>query len=136
MDSWEFNKIAGAVLAALLLAFGSGTLADIITGAGHGGGGSHGKPGYELPVTAAPSGAATPAAPKFNPADVVALLKGASPDSGKDIFRQCQSCHSSEKGDERKLQGPNLYGIVGRDRASHAGFNYSSALKTHPGKWT
>ena len=30
MDSWFFNKIAGAVLAALLVAFGAGTLAEIV----------------------------------------------------------------------------------------------------------
>jgi cytochrome c len=29
-----------------------------------------------------------------------------------------------------------LYGIVGRDRAEHAGFNYSAAMKAKGGKWT
>ena len=37
MDSWVFNKIAGAMLAALLVAFGAGTLADIFHGS-HGDG--------------------------------------------------------------------------------------------------
>ena len=31
---------------------------------------------------------------------------------------------------------PNLYGVVGRDRASAAGFNYSAAMKGKGGKWT
>ena len=47
MDSWEFNKIAGAVIGALLIAFGAGTLAEIM----HSGHGKTVKAGYELPVT-------------------------------------------------------------------------------------
>ena len=32
MDSWEITKIAGGVLSALLVAFGSGTIAEILAG--------------------------------------------------------------------------------------------------------
>ena len=32
--------------------------------------------------------------------------------------------------------GPNLWGVVGRPKASEPGFNYSAALKAKGGSWT
>jgi cytochrome c len=34
------------------------------------------------------------------------------------------------------MVGPNLWGVVGRPRASEAGFNYSAAMKAKGGNWT
>lgn len=134
MDSWYMNKIAGAALAALLLAFGAGTLADIVRGA-HGD--SHAKPGYVLPVTAAPSGGAVAAAAlAFKFADVAPLLKGASAESGQSVFAQCRSCHSIDKGG-KALQGPNLWNVVGQKVGGSASFaTYSPALKGKGGDWS
>lgn len=136
MDSWFFNKIAGAVLAALLVAFGAGTLADIIQG-GHGDSAKKAKPGFELPVTAvAPGGAAAPAAAAFKFEDVAPLLKTATAENGRAAFAPCRACHTVEK-DGKPLVGPNLWGIVGKDIASNAGFpRYSNALKAQKGQWT
>lgn len=135
MDSWEFNKIAGAVLTAVLLAFGAGTVAEVI----HGGlsDGKKGKPGYELPVTApAKGGAPAVAAPAFKFADVAGLLQAGSADNGRALFALCRACHTAEK-DGKPLVGPNLWGVVGKAVASNAGFpRYSSALKGHTGTWT
>src|SRR6185312_4433547 len=47
--------------------------------------------------------------------------------------KQCQACHTFEKGGPNRV-GPNLYGIVDRERASHPGFNYSAAMKAKGGK--
>ena len=120
MDSWEFNKIAGAVLAAVLLAFGAGTVAEIIHG-GHGDG-KKAKPGFELPVTEpAKDGAPVAAAVAFKFTDVAGLLKAGSADNGRSIFAPCRACHTTEK-DGKPLVGPNLWGIVGKNVASSAGF--------------
>lgn len=131
MDTWEFNKIAGAVLAALLLMFGSATFIEIQT--------SHKpeKPGFVLPVeTAAAPAEGTQAAPAgVDFAEVAGLLKNASAENGKATFKRCTTCHTPDKGG-RNATGPNLWGVVGRPRASHEGFNYSAAMKAKGGEWT
>lgn len=134
MDSFEFNKVAGGVLTALLFMFGVPELAAMVQGP-HGKG--HGA-GYELPMpkdTGAKGGAA-PAADAFSFAKVAAALGKANPDAGKEVFKACVQCHTSENGGANKL-GPNLYRIVGRDIGKLASFtNYSPALAGKGGKWT
>ncbi len=41
----------------------------------------------------------------------------------------------SSKGEPNRV-GPNLWGVVGRQKASEAGFNYSAAMKAQKGNWT
>ncbi len=133
MDSWFFNKIAGAVLSALLVAFGAGTLSDIVKG-GHSD--SHAKPGFELPPAPAAGGAAAAAQVAFNYENVAKLLKSASADSGKEGFGKCRACHTPDK-DGKPGTGPNLWGVLGKNIASNAAFtNYSPAFKSQQGAWT
>jgi cytochrome c len=129
MDAFEVNKMVGAVLAALLLIFGSKTLLDIVYK-------EHKpeKPGWALPVTEVAAPSKGPVAP-FDPAPVLAALTSANAQGGQDSFKKCLQCHTPDKGG-RNLVGPNLYGIVGRERAKQAGFAYSEAMKNHPGSWT
>ena len=77
--------------------------------------------------TAPGDSAAAPAA-----ADTPAVEPTAA--MGEQIFRRCVACHTIDK-DGRNGIGPNLHGIVGRAVASHAGFNYSSAMKAKGGVW-
>ena len=134
MDSWEFNKLAGAVLAALLLAFGAGTLSGIFTGGGHGE--SHAKAGYELPKLAAAVGGASQDAAPFSAASVLGLLKGASAENGQEVFKRCTACHTPDK-DGKPGTGPNLWGVLGRNVASNAAFpRYSAAMKGKGGAWS
>ena len=67
------------------------------------------------------------------PVDIETLLKTASVDNGAKIFKKCASCHTIGKGEAAKV-GPNLYGIVGRARAS-TNFSYSDAMKAKGGAW-
>jgi len=65
---------------------------------------------------------------------ITVLLSSADPVKGKKITRKCIACHSFKEAGKNKI-GPNLYGIMGRERGKTVGFNYSKALKKLGGKW-
>lgn len=133
MDSFEFNKIAGAALSALLFIFGAGELSAML-----GGTDKHSGPskGYTLPAPKDDGkGGSAPAVAAFSWPAVATLLEKANPESGKDVFKACTQCHTTEKGGAAKL-GPNLHGVIGRDVGKHGGFAYSPAMVEKGGKWT
>jgi cytochrome c len=128
--SFEANKIAGAILAAMILAMVSGIIANMLV---------HPKPlekaAYEIAgaaETASPSAASAPAGPE----PIAPLLATADPAAGKDKAKICLTCHSFDKGGPNKI-GPNLYGVVG-DEIAHdrGGFAFSDVLKAKGGTWT
>jgi cytochrome c len=51
-----------------------------------------------------------------------------------DAFEVCTSCHSYQQ-DEPLLEGPPLWGVVGRAIASVEGYEYSPALQALGGTW-
>ncbi|WAC29266.1 c-type cytochrome [Ancylobacter sp. SL191] len=128
MDSFELNKIAGAVLGVLTFTLGLNVFSDILFS-------SHApeKPGYEIAVQEAASGEAQAAAPADVP--IAQLLGAASVEKGAAVAKKCAACHNFVEGAGAKV-GPDLYGIVGRPIASAEGFAYSAALKAHGGNWT
>lgn len=65
----------------------------------------------------------------------VAQVASADPEAGAATFRICLVCHTAERGAANKI-GPNLWGIVGRPKASRASFDYSETLKAAGGSWT
>ncbi len=122
MDSFEANKIFGAVLGTVFVLFGGSLLAEAIF---------HSevpeKPGFAITAAEPAAGAASaaPAAAEVTP--VGKLMQTANAQAGAAIFKRCQACHSGEKGGPNKV-GPDLWGIVNRPMASHEGFSYSAAM--------
>jgi cytochrome c len=129
MDSFEFNKIAGALLATCLALLALNITAEAIFAPHH-----PEKPGFEIEVKqAAAAGETTVAAPEE---PIEKLLATASVEHGQTAAKVCTTCHNFQKGGPNGAQGPNLYGIVGRPRASAPGFAYSDAMKAKSGDWT
>lgn len=129
MNSFELNKILGAVLGTclVLLALNIGANALFAPKA-------PAKPGFEIAV-AKHEGAGQPAA-KQQVEPLPARLAKANLDRGKTIAKQCQACHTFEKGGPNRV-GPNLYAVVESVRGEgRNGFNFSQAMKTKGGKWT
>jgi cytochrome c len=130
MDSFELNKILGALLFSCLCLLSLNIAAGAVF-APH----KPGKPGFEVAeqeLATKGGGAAQPAEPAE---PIEKLLASAAVDKGENAAKKCATCHTFGKGEPNRV-GPNLYGVVGRERASHAGFNYSAAMKGKSGKWT
>jgi cytochrome c len=126
MDSFEINKILGAVLFTFLCLLGLNIAAGAIFTPPR-----VAKPGYDIAVPEKPEGGAPAAAPQESIAE---LLANADPKRGEQIARVCQTCHTFEKGGPNKV-GPNLWGVVGRPKVE-PGFNYSAAMKAKGGDWS
>jgi cytochrome c len=70
------------------------------------------------------------------PAQITEKLVAADVEKGRQYFAsKCDGCHNTDasKGDRT---GPNLWGVVGRDKASAVEFEYSHALRDWEGTWT
>lgn len=131
MDSFEWNKIIGAVLGTAIFIFVVRLVAEKIYEPE-----KPQKPGYVVEgvaETPASGGGAAPVAEAMP--DWGTVLPAADVAGGKTLSTKCEQCHDLTKGGPNKI-GPNLFGVVDRPRATHEGFSYSSAMKGKPGNWT
>ncbi|WP_395708487.1 c-type cytochrome [Reyranella sp.] len=125
----SFNTVAGCVLASALFAMVVGKVSNAVV---H----PHKLDKPAIAVSEEAPAATTAAAPAADLPPIGPELAKANVEAGKVIFqKQCFTCHTADKGGANKV-GPNLWGIVGRKKASHEGFSYSSALQAKGGEWT
>jgi cytochrome c len=132
MSSFEFNKLAAGVLVALIVWMVTGIVAEELVPSE-----KPAKDAYTIAEAAAPAAAPEGAAPAASekPAPIPAdLLAKADATAGEAIAKKCAACHTFDKGGPNRV-GPNLYGVIGRPRASVDGFTYSDAVKKLGGNW-
>lgn len=131
MNSFEFNKIAGAVLATALVVFGLNQAKSMIYRAE-----LPEKQGYAIEVAQNSGGEAGAAAGAAPAESLGTLLAKADPAKGQAQAKACLACHSFEKASPNKT-GPGLWDVVERPVAAHEGFAYSDSLKEKSGeKWS
>src|SRR5262245_41938599 len=117
MNSFEWNKVFGAALLAILIALMAGFISGKLVHTTH-----LEKSVIAIDGVGAEVAVGAPAAPT-GPADLTELLKTASADNGAKVARACAACHTFDKGGANKV-GPNLFGVVGGPHAHAAGFAY------------
>ena len=126
MDTFELNKYAGAVLGSLLLLYVVNEIGNVLV---HPSG-----PAATAIAIEMPEGPDGPTPDDVEKPSLAALLAAADPAKGQKVAKKCVACHTFDSGGANRI-GPNLYNIVGRDMATGAGFNYSSALQGMGGTW-
>jgi cytochrome c len=122
MDSFEANKIFGAVLGTIFVLFGGSLLAEGLFHAE-----TPETPGFEIVVAEAEEGAGEAAAEE-EAVPIAALLQTADADAGASEFRKCSACHTAEQGGANRV-GPHLWDVVNRPIAGEPDFSYSAALQ-------
>ena len=66
--------------------------------------------------------------------DIGDMIKKADISKGIKVFKKCAVCHTIKQGAKAKI-GPNLFGVIGRKKASIVGFHYSDDMKNKGGRW-
>jgi cytochrome c len=131
MDSFEWNKIIGAVLGTAIFIFVVRVVAEAVYEPE-----KPAKPGYVVEgVVEASAGAGAAAPVEEAMPDWGTVLPAADVAAGKTTSTKCEQCHDTSSAKTSKI-GPPLFGVVDRPRASVAGFAYSSTMKGKPGNWT
>jgi cytochrome c len=127
--SLEVNKTLAAILAAGIIASGSGVISRIIY---------HPhvpeENAYPIAVTGGGGEAEKAGAAQAPQVSLAALLASGNEQTGQTIGKKCAACHNFEKGAANKI-GPHLWGVLGRPIASVSDFSYSDALKSKGGSW-
>ena len=130
MDSFEINKIVGAILLVALLVIGIGKLSDVIFHVE-----KPKTPGYKVDVGEAKTVLSSTKTDVEEKIDISALMAIGDVTHGEKVFKKCAACHSIVKGGKNNI-GPALYNVVGRKIGIVSDYKYSKALASYDKEWT
>jgi len=131
MDSFELNKIIGAILMTALIVIGINKVSDVIFHVDKPKESAYKVEGVELASTSSQTSAQVKEVIQIDIKEVLAMGNIAH---GEKVFKKCSACHIVAKGGKNKI-GPALYVIVGKASAVSEGYSYSKALKAHGKSW-
>jgi cytochrome c len=131
-DMMTITKAGASVCAALLFLLLGGWAAESLYHVGgkhHAGDDHEAVQGYRIAVDTGNEAVEEVVEIAF--ADVYAT---ADASAGERQWRQCSACHKLEAG--ANGTGPYLHGVVGREKHTAQGFDYSDGLLATTGAWT
>ena len=131
MDSFELNKIIGAILLVALLVIGIGKVSNLVFKVN-----KPEKSNYKVELdveTAKTKGDEEPVQREI--VDIAALLSTGDLAHGEKVFKKCSACHSIKSGGGNKI-GPALYNVVGRKVGVLDDYKYSKALAEYDKNWS
>ena len=131
MDSFELNKIIGAILLVALLVIGIVKVSNLVFKVN-----KPEKSNYKVELdveTAETKGDEEPVQREI--VDIAALLSTGDLAHGEKVFKKCSACHSIKSGGGNKI-GPALYNVVGRKVGVLDDYKYSKALAEYEKNWS
>ena len=132
MDSFELNKIIGAVLLTALIIIGIGKFTDILFHVEKPKESAYKVEGLEVASTTA---SGQEAAKVVEAVDIKALLAMGDLAHGEKVFKKCTACHMIAAGGKNMI-GPNLWSVIGRQAGVVSEYKYSKAMIAYGKEWT
>ena len=131
MDSFEINKIIGAILLTALIVIGIGKLTDILFYVEKPQESAYKIEGLETAVATASSRSETKVEEKIDIGQLLALGDLAH---GEKVFKKCSACHMIASSGKNMI-GPNLWSVIGRTAGSASDYKYSKAMTAYGKEW-
>ena len=132
MDSFELNKIIGAVLLTALIIIGIGKFTDVLFHIEKPKESAYKVEGLEVASTTA---SGQEAVKVVEAVDIKALLAMGDLAHGEKVFKKCTACHMIAAGGKNMI-GPNLWSVIGRQAGIVSDYKYSKAMVAYGKEWT
>ena len=131
MDSFEINKIIGAVLLTALIVIGLGKFTDLLFHVDKPKQSAYRIEGLETVI----SSSADQIEKIEQKVDINQLLAMGNIAHGEKVFKKCSACHMIAS-DGKNMIGPNLWSVFGRTAGSVSDYKYSKAMVAYGKEWS